>query len=179
MYRIALNFCCFKNKGFVFAWQVQSLRRHGWSFREIGEFFDIPKGTAYRLSKKTTFYWERVGNKKKGRVRPIWKYISPDLPYRFITKIFQGPASSFPCKETLRDYLLDFAYSLDLSKLEQPEIYLWVALKRKCYDFLRLYEQKKGKSLQDFNNIQTKKEDCYENQKNVPNTSIYGKFYSS
>jgi len=153
MYATALNFLAFRNKSFVFAWQVQTLRRQGWSFRRIGEFLGVPKGTAYRLSKKPTFYWERVGNKRKGRVHPIWNHISPDLPYKFITKIFQGPASSFPCKDALKDYLLDFAYSLDLSKKEQPELYLWVALKRKCYDFLRLYEQKKVRSLENFNNI--------------------------
>lgn len=139
----------------VTAKEAHQLREKGLTYKKIGETLGCSKGVAYRLVKKfptNPEYSELVGNKKNKKFRAIWDYLcDPRLPYFFVGKIlrdFPYPLSGIE-RETLRDYLLDFAYTLDLSDKEDPTNYLFVALRNKVRDYFKKYEIEKVSYLEE------------------------------
>ena len=140
----------------VYAWEVFIDHRKGMSFDKIAEKYNTHKGVVYRLYKKAMegrlLYCEKIGSKSKNRFKPIWKWIEPEKIYNFVFATANKFADMYTgiCRETLVDFLLNFAYTLDLSKIKNPSTYLWRALQRKCLDFIKKYEVKYSYSIEEY-----------------------------
>ncbi|MGQ4895186.1 MAG: hypothetical protein ACP6IQ_11245, partial [Candidatus Njordarchaeia archaeon] len=117
---------------------------------------NIPKGTAYRLVKKFNVnpdYKERINIKKNCPIKPIWNYVSAYWLYETVLFLANSLSKIHNInKHEFIDYLLDFAYTRDLSDKINPQNYLYVCMQRKINDYLRLYEYKNKRTLNN-NNI--------------------------
>ena len=127
--------------------EAQRLRRAGLAYAEIGRILGIPKGTAYRLVKKPSTYYEYVGNKKRG-FRPIWDFVSGEWLYSKVEVIANRYRDEFQV-EALKDFLLDFAYTVKLDRVCNPEGYMYIVLCRKVNDFRRRYDTRNVRSIEE------------------------------
>jgi len=150
----------------IFSRHVYVLRKSfNFTYRQIGEILDCPHGTAHRLFQKymdNPDYSETVKTKKNKKFKPIWDYLdNPISVYGYVKKIISNvpyPLSGIE-KEHLKDYLLNFAYTLSLDGIEYPDAYLYKSLKRKIKDYLKRYEIKFVHTL-DNNTMYGQKEIC-------------------
>ncbi|MDY6844505.1 MAG: hypothetical protein SVW57_10490 [Thermodesulfobacteriota bacterium] len=99
----------------------------------------LKNGTDLQVRDKTRFYC-------------VWDYVDPEWLYRAVSVIVNRHSDMTGIeKEELRDFLLDFAYRLDLAKRQKPEGYLFAAMCRKVQDFKKSYKFSR-KGIEDENN---------------------------
>ena len=84
------------------------------------------------------------GSRKEKRLYPIWEKIEADYIYNRIDTIVKRTSFEFNYginqAENLRDFLLDFTFSLNVMNKDNPTAYLNAALKRKVNDFRKRYD---------------------------------------
>lgn len=137
----------------VKASEVKKLKLQGLSFAQIGHSFGIPKGTAYRLYKKSLSnpnYSERIGNKPRRNKRdfyPLWQknrewaeVLYTRLP-RFLSRFLPPNSDEF---QEIYDYCLDFAYTTpQILQARNPIAYFWGCVrKRICGVFVSEIKRK-------------------------------------
>jgi len=119
--------------------QILALRREGWSYQKIANFFGINKGVAWRIANAPDGYAEKVGNKKDmkhRKVYPIWlAWESSDFLYRYLPRYIAKLARYCGIYYwwSLYDYILDYVYSKPPSywnNINKPESYVRAFVKR-------------------------------------------------
>ncbi len=96
------------------------------------QILKLGKSSIYRAMKKGGNI-----NPRRKRVEPIWLFVKPEWLYKAVSVIAWSYRDEYNVEE-LKDYLLDFAYKTNLEKAHNPEGYLWKALQKKVWDFIRL-----------------------------------------
>lgn len=106
---------------------VSLLRKEGYTFGKIGKFLGISKGVAHRIFHRGQGYSEKVGNKARGKIFPLWEYLTPQYIYRDIFALTMRECRCYNVPfENIIDYILDRLYSKDFSKIEKPKSYVYV-----------------------------------------------------
>jgi len=87
----------------------------------------------------------KINPRPKARFYPVWFYVDPDWLYKTINYLSSDFGERWVLdKEDLKDFLLNFAYKVKLGGKRNPKSYLYVALQRKCMDYLhqkRLFDE--------------------------------------
>ena len=110
---------------------IRILREKGYSYQKIANFLNIPVGTAYRIYRKGKGYSEKVGNKNRTKIFPLWQYLTPEYIYKDIFKLTMQQCRAYDVPfDLIIDYILDRLYHKDFSNIKKAKDYVYIFILR-------------------------------------------------